>query len=111
MKQMSQPWGEGAAKGMVGKLVFPHLLKPVFSCTYTWNKSPHSLEQTLLEFIVLYVMHGEPRWTMENRRANHSTIMPVAGTGWLDLESLWFGFEEQWLNDISYSQHSRILFL
>lgn len=31
-----------------------------------------------------------------NRWAKHSTIMPVTGTDWLDLESLWFGFEEQW---------------
>lgn len=34
-------------KDTVGKLVFSHPLKPVFSCTYTWNKSAHSLEQTL----------------------------------------------------------------
>lgn len=41
-------------------------------------------------------MDGELRWTMENRWAKQSTIMPVTGTDWLDLESLWFGFEEQW---------------
>lgn len=29
------------------KMVFSHLLKCVFSCTCAWNKSAHSLEQTL----------------------------------------------------------------
>ena len=79
----------------------------------TWNKSARTLEKkTPLEFIVLHVMDGGLRWTVENRWANHSTIMPVAGTGWLDLESLWFGFEEQWLNDMSTSSlHTTFLFL
>lgn len=43
MKQMSQPWGEGEAGK--GKLVFVSHSNLFSSCTYTWNKSAHSVEQ------------------------------------------------------------------
>lgn len=94
--QRTWPRERKKKKKRLKKKVFSHPLKPVFSCTYTWNKSAHSLEQTLWSFIVLYVMDGGARPDNGNRWAKRSTIMPPTGTAWLDLESLWFGFEEQW---------------